>query len=59
MKPELRNNKDFWAGMTYIVIRAATMFTARDYHFGSMLRMGPVFFLAVLAGSLSCVASMS
>ena len=52
MKLELRNNKDFWAGMMLIGIGAAAMFIARDYRFGSALRMGPGFFPTILGGIL-------
>ena len=52
MKLELRNNKDFWVGMMLIGIGAAAMFIARDYPFGSTLRMGPGYFPRVLGGIL-------
>ena len=52
MKLELRNNKDFWAGMMLIGIGAAAMFISRDYRFGSALRMGPGFFPTILGGIL-------
>ncbi len=52
MKLELRNNKDFWAGMMLIGIGAAAMFIARNYRFGSALRMGPGFFPTFLGGLL-------
>jgi hypothetical protein len=48
MKMELRNNKDFWAGMMLIAIGAAALFISRDYRFGSALRMGPGFFPTIL-----------
>jgi hypothetical protein len=49
MKTELTKNKDFWAGMMLIVIGCAAMFIARDYRFGSALRMGPGFFPTILS----------
>ncbi len=52
MKIELRKNKDFWAGMMLIGIGAAAMFIAREYRFGSALRMGPGFFPVFLGGIL-------
>jgi hypothetical protein len=52
MKLVLSKNKDFWAGMMLVVIGAAAMFIARDYRFGSALRMGPGFFPAILSGIL-------
>ena len=52
MKWELRNNKDFWAGMMLIVIGAAAMFIARTYPFGTSRRMGPGYFPTVLGAIL-------
>ena len=52
MKAEIRNNKDFWAGVMFIVTGAVAMFIARDYKFGTALRMGPGFFPSVLGGIL-------
>jgi hypothetical protein len=53
MKIELRKNKDFWAGMMLIGIGAAAMLIAREYRFGSALRMGPGFFPVILGGILT------
>jgi len=52
MKIELSKNKDFWAGMMLIGIGAAAMLIAREYRFGSALRMGPGFFPVILGGIL-------
>lgn len=52
MKRELRNNKDLWAGSMLIAIGAGAMFIARNYPFGSALRMGPGYFPLVLGGLL-------
>jgi hypothetical protein len=52
MTLELRNNKDVWAGTMMIGIGAAAIFVARDYRFGSALRMGPGFFPTFLGGIL-------
>ena len=52
MKFELRNNKDFWAGMMLIGFGAAAILIARDYRFGSAHDMGPGFFPTVLGGIL-------
>jgi len=49
MKSALGKNKDFWAGMMLIAIGAAALFIARDYRFGSALRMGPGFFPTILS----------
>ncbi len=52
MKMAFLNKKDFWAGMMLTGIGAAAMFIARDYRFGSALRMGPGFFPTILGGVL-------
>jgi len=50
MKLEWRTNKDLWAGLMYITTGGAGMWIARDYPFGSALRMGPGYFPTVLGG---------
>ena len=46
----VRNEKDFWTGLIYIVFGAAIMRIALDYPFGTAGRMGPGYFPRVLAG---------
>jgi uncharacterized membrane protein len=52
MKPALPRSKDFWAGTMFIATGAASMVIARDYPFGTALRMGPGYFPTVLGGIL-------
>jgi hypothetical protein len=52
MASRLLKNKDFWAGMMFVGFGAAAMFIARDYRFGSAMRMGPGFFPTILGGIL-------
>jgi Tripartite tricarboxylate transporter TctB family len=52
MKLESLDRKDVWAGIVLIVSGAAAVFIARDYPFGTLLRMGPGFFPTVLGGLL-------
>jgi len=52
MNPSILNNKDVWAGLLLIAIGAAALFIARDYTFGTALRMGPGFFPIVLGAML-------
>jgi len=52
MNFDWRNNRDFFAGLLYIAVGAAAMFIARDYPFGSALRMGPGYFPSVLGGMM-------
>jgi hypothetical protein len=50
MRIALHRNKDFLAGLMFIGIGGAAMIVARDYPFGSALRMGPGYFPSVLGG---------
>ena len=52
MQLEFRNNRDFWAGVMLIVIGAGSVIIARNYSFGTSLRMGPGYFPSVLGGVL-------
>ena len=52
MNPSILNNKDVWAGVMLIAIGAAAMFFARNYPFGTSLRMGPGYFPMLLGGLL-------
>ncbi|MBI3375906.1 MAG: tripartite tricarboxylate transporter TctB family protein [Betaproteobacteria bacterium] len=52
MKPELRNSKDFLAGLLFLAIGAGAMVVARDYPFGTSIRMGSGYFPTVLGGIL-------
>ena len=52
MQFEIRNNRDVWAGAMLIATGATSVIIARDYPFGSSLRMGPGYFPSVLGGLL-------
>jgi len=52
MKLEFYKNKDFWAGMMFLGIGAGAIIGARNYPFGSTLRMGPGYFPTMLGGIL-------
>src|SRR6185436_4109680 len=52
MKFDWHNNRDFFAGLLYIVVGTTAMWMARDYPFGSALRMGPGYFPTVLGGMM-------
>ena len=45
-------SKDFWGGLFLIAVGAVATYIARDYQFGSALRMGPGYFPTVLGGLL-------
>ena len=52
MQLEFHNNRDFWAGVMLIVVGAGSVIIARNYAFGTSLRMGPGYFPSVLGGGL-------
>ena len=52
MKTPLHQNPDVLSGVMFIGVGATAMIIARDYPFGSSLRMGPGYFPTVLGGIL-------
>ena len=53
MKVGLRDNQDFWAGVMLIAIGVTAVVIARNYPFGTSLRMGPGYFPTVLSGVIT------
>ncbi len=51
-RSDLCNNKDFLAGLLFILIGALAVVFARDYPMGSAMRMGPGYFPTILGGIL-------
>jgi uncharacterized membrane protein len=51
--PGFLTSKDFWGGLMLMAIGIAAMLIARDYPFGTALRMGPGYFPTVLGGVLT------
>ena len=52
MSFDLRNNKDFLAGLVFVLIGALAVVVARDYPMGTAMRMGPAYFPTILGGFL-------
>jgi uncharacterized membrane protein len=52
VKPDLRNNRDFIAGLLFVVLGGLAIALARDYPFGTTMRMGPGYFPTVLGAIL-------
>ncbi|MPZ40078.1 MAG: hypothetical protein GEU95_18880 [Rhizobiales bacterium] len=52
MNLEFLERKDFWSGAMLIVIGGGAVLIARNYQFGSSLRMGPGYFPTVLGAML-------
>jgi hypothetical protein len=52
VKPDLWNNRDFLAGLVFVVLGGLAVALARDYPIGSTMRMGPGYFPTALGGIL-------
>lgn len=52
MQLRVRNRKDLYAGLIFIVFGALFAVIARDYPMGSALRMGPAYFPIILGSML-------
>jgi putative tricarboxylic transport membrane protein len=50
--PAFLYRKDFWAGLTLVATGALAMVLAREYPYGTALRMGPGYFPTLLGGIL-------
>jgi hypothetical protein len=55
----LRNPKDLWTGIIYIVVGAGAIFIARDYGLGTPRKMGPAFFPGILSIILIVIGIIS
>jgi hypothetical protein len=59
----IKNQQDFWAGLMFIAFGLAAIFIARDYPYGTAMRMGPGYFptwvgamLILLGAAVSAVS---
>jgi hypothetical protein len=50
MTTKVKNEKDLWAGLMFMVFGIAFILVARNYAMGSSVRMGPAYFPTVLGG---------
>lgn len=50
---DFRHSQDVWAGAMLIATGVAAVVIARNYSFGSALRMGPGYFPSILGGLLA------
>jgi hypothetical protein len=53
----IRNPKDFWSGVMFIVFGLAAVIIARDYAMGSAGRMGPAYFPTALGWILAALGA--
>jgi hypothetical protein len=56
---QIRNPKDFWAGLIYMTFGLSAMVIGREYELGTALRMGPAYFPTVLGGLLTLIGIAS
>ena len=49
---KIRNQKDFWSAVMFVIFGVLFMFWSTDYQFGTAQRMGPGYFPTVLGGLL-------
>jgi hypothetical protein len=54
----IRNPKDFWSGVMFLIFGIFTVVVARDYSMGSAGRMGPAYFPTVLGGILALLGAI-
>jgi uncharacterized membrane protein YidH (DUF202 family) len=54
MKVELRNNKDFFAGLMFVIVgMVAVVIALKNYSMGTSLNMGPGYFPTLMGGILT------
>jgi hypothetical protein len=49
----IRNHRDFWAGIMFLVFGILFMFWSRSYQLGTAAKMGPGYFPTVLGGIMA------
>lgn len=55
---QIKNGKDFWAGLMFLGFGLGFMLVAQNYPMGSAVRMGPAYFPTVLGGMLAILGGM-
>lgn len=56
---QIKNGKDFWAGLMFIGFGLFFFLVARNYNMGTALRMGPAYFPTVLGGMLIVLGAVT
>ena len=54
----IKNPKDFWAGLMFIVFGLFFLVVARNYRMGSTMSMGPGYFPTVLGGLMAALGGI-
>lgn len=55
---QIKNGKDFWAGLMFVGAGLSFMLVSLNYPMGSAVRMGPAYFPTVLGGMLAVLGAM-
>lgn len=55
---QVRNGKDFWAGLMFVGFGLGFMLVAFNYPMGSAVRMGPAYFPTALGGLLAVLGAV-
>ena len=55
----IRNPRDFWSGVLFVVIGLAAVIIARDYPMGSVVKMGPAYFPTALGWVLTGIGAVA
>lgn len=55
---QIKNGKDFWAGLMFMGIGLGFMIVSRNYPMGTAVRMGPSYFPTVLGGILVALGAI-
>lgn len=58
MKPSIKNQEDFWAGLMFIGFGVLAIVVARDYPMGAAMRMGPGYFPTWLGGLMMTLGAI-
>lgn len=58
MKLSIKSQEDFWAGLMFIGFGLLAIFIARDYPYGSAMRMGPGYFPTWLGGLMTLIGAV-
>lgn len=54
----IRDPKDFWSGVIFVIFGLAAVIIGRDYSMGTAGRMGPAYFPTILGGLLALIGSI-
>lgn len=56
---KIRNHRDFWAGILFIVTGILFMFLSRQYQLGTAAKMGPGYFPTILGGIMAALGLLT